>query len=199
MRKAWLTSSARPLGVPALAAAMVVAAISAGASSSSSLSTASAEAPSREYQVKAAFLYNFTQFVEWPGSSFASGDAPLVIGVAGPSDPFEGALEQAMAGKTAGHRPIVVKHFESPAQLEPCHLLFVPHSREDWLPKASQAQGGRPCLTVGETDDLMEKGGTIAFFTEDGKLRFEVNEEAVEKAGLKVSSKLLKLAKIRGK
>ena len=93
-----------------------------------------ADAPTREYQVKAAFIYNFTQFVQWPDAAFASKDSPFVVATIG-ADPFNGALDAAMAGKTVANRSVTVQHFASADGLGPCQLLFVPARRiPRWAP-----------------------------------------------------------------
>lgn len=151
--------------------------------------------PSREYQVKAAFIYNFTQFVEWPADSFADADAPLIVAVVG-DDPFGGALQQAFAGKLVGTRRVVVRNLATVDQIGPCQLLFVPASQAASLPTILKRLNGAPTLTVGESDGFTADGGGICFYTENNKLRFEVNLDASEQARLKISSKLLKLARI---
>lgn len=155
-----------------------------------------AEAPTLEYQVKAAFIYNFMQFIEWPDDAFEGPDSPFVVGVFG-ADPFDGALEKTMAGKSVGKRQIEVKKFRSIEQIERCHVLFFPAAETERARAViGGPRAGRGVLVLGETDGFVELGGTIEFLTEDNKLHFEINVEAVDKAGLKVSSKLLKLAHI---
>jgi hypothetical protein len=154
-----------------------------------------AGAPTREYQVKAAFIFNFTQFVEWPDSAFSSSDAPFVIGVMN-RDPFDGALEEAMDGKSVGHHPISIKHFDSPNDINGCELLFVPADRDDSLSAIFGKLGKSSVLTVGETDAFMASGGQFRFYIDGNRIRFEVDPDAVDGAGLKVSAKLMKLARI---
>ena len=160
------------------------------------LSWGGAESLPKEYQVKAAFIYNFTQFAEWPAEAFASAEAEFVIVVAG-TDPFEGALDKAMSGKSVGSHPVTVKHVGSANEITTCHLLYIGASQESWM--STLVAGGKPTLYVGESDSFLESGGTIRFFMAENKLRFEVNLDAVEKARLKISSKLLKLAQIHKK
>src|SRR5580658_8662880 len=85
-----------------------------------------------EYKVKAAFIYNFAQFVDWPDTAFTSADAPFIVAVVG-KDPFEGILEQVVAGKRVGARRVIVKHFDSADQIGPCQILFVPMTEDDSL------------------------------------------------------------------
>jgi hypothetical protein len=157
---------------------------------------AAADGPTREYLVKAAFLYNFTQFVTWPkNNTYSSADAPFVVAVLG-DDPFDGALEEAMQDKTAEGRPIVVKHFASADELGPCQVLFVPQSQDPELPALFGRLGGSAVLTVGESDNFLPAGGGIRFMLEDERIRFEISPAATDAARLKVSAKLMKLARI---
>jgi hypothetical protein len=149
---------------------------------------------SREYQLKAAFLYNFVQFVQWPAGMFADAKAPIVLATVGP-DPFDGALDTAVAGKTVGGHPLVVKHFAAAGDVGKCQLLFVPAGSADQFAAARRNAGPAGVLTVGEADAFLKDGGIIRFYQEDNRLRFEINQEAATKAGLQISAKLMRLAK----
>jgi uncharacterized protein DUF4154 len=151
--------------------------------------------PTREYQLKAVFIFNFAQFTAWPDKAFADGNAPFVVAVIGP-DPFGDALPAVLDGKKIADRPIVLKHYGLADEVHGCQLLFVPASEENHLAEIFKAVGDQPVLSVGETDDFPAAGGTIRFLIENNKIRFEVNLDAAKKAGLKISSKLLSLAKI---
>ena len=153
---------------------------------------------SREYQVKAAFIFNFAQFVEWPADSFGGADSPLVIGVVG-SNPFGDVLEHAVAGKRAGGRNIVLKHFRSAQAMERCHILFVSGSERDSMQLIVERSARENTLTVGDFDGFTFANGMIRFVTQDNRLRFEVNIEALNRARLKASAKLLKLAHVYGR
>ena len=150
-----------------------------------------------EYEVKAAFLYNFGRFVEWPAAEAADTPArePFVIGVLG-EDQFDGLLERMLRGKTVRDRPVVVKHFARVTDLDGTDVLFVAPSQQARLEAAlAAAAAKRPrTLTVGEGDDFTRRGGMIAFVVRDRKVRFEVNLAEAERSGLKISSELLKLA-----
>lgn len=148
-----------------------------------------------EHQLKAAFLYNFTQFVDWPAAAFSSIDAPFAVAVIG-ADPFEGGLERIMEGKSVRGRRIVVRHFGSLEELGTCHLLYVSRSEDELLPALFQQLAGKSVLTVGETDGFPWAGGTIRFFIQENKIRFEISPASAERARLKISSKLMKLARI---
>jgi len=154
-----------------------------------------ADAPTREYQVKAAFVYNFTQFVEWPDSAFASKDSPFVVATVG-ADPFNGALEQAMAAKSVADRSVTVEHFASVDSVGPCQLLFVPASQDSSAKALCDKLDGKPVLTIGESDEFLPAGGGVRFFFEDNRIRFEINLDPIAADGLKVSAKLMKLARI---
>jgi hypothetical protein len=153
------------------------------------------EATSREYEVKAAMICNFAQFVEWPKEAFDSESAPVIIEVVG-ANPFGKVLDQVAASKKVGEREIQVKYVSSPERIGRCHLLFVAAGEESNLNTIMNTIGDAPVLTLGETDAFPWAGGIIRFYTADGKLRFEVNVKAADKAKLKISSKLLKLARI---
>ena len=150
--------------------------------------------PSREYQLKAAFLYNFAQFTEWPDDAFKGPKGPIVIAVAG-DNPFGGALEQAVRGKQLNGHDITVRYFPSASAVEPCHVLFVSASERNNVAQALQ-RAGNNCLTVGDVDGFTARGGIFRFLVEDNKVRFEVNIDAAQHSRVKISSRLLKLAKI---
>lgn len=154
-----------------------------------------ADGPTPEYEVKAAFLYNFTRFITWPPDTYSSGDAPFVVGVVG-DDPFDGALEQAMAGKSVNNHPIQVRHFDSAANLGDCQMLFVPASEDSELSDIMNAEGKKPVLTVGESDAFCPAGGCLRFYIDNDHVRFEIAPDALDAARLKVSAQLMRLARI---
>lgn len=155
-----------------------------------------------EYAVKAEFLHRFAQFVTWPPEAFPPGgaapaadDAPLTVGVLG-ADPFGSVLDAAMAEARVGGRRFVVRRFRTLAELQPCHILFVPATEEPRLPEVLERLRGTPTLTVGETRRFARQGGVIGFRLVEDRLRFEINASAAERARLKVSSQLLRLATV---
>jgi hypothetical protein len=157
-----------------------------------------AEGASREYQLKAAFIYNFAQFVEWPGDTFAAPDAPLVIGVMG--DPTLAAtLEQACRGKTAGKHEIVVRSFSGVDSIRSAQILFIGAAERDRLPELIRRATAECVLTIGDFDGFTAASGMVRFLTEDNRLRFEVNLDAVTRGRLKFSAQLLKLARMYNK
>ncbi|MBU4317398.1 MAG: YfiR family protein [Proteobacteria bacterium] len=147
---------------------------------------------SREYAVKAAFIYNFAKFVSWPEESKTE---PFIIGVLG-EDPF-GDIWNEIRSKTVRGRPITVKQCGDDLDLaSQCHVLFIDHLDREKLKKAINQFQGKPVLTIGDFPLFAETGGMIAFYDSENKIRFAINLESCRKAGLVVSSNLLKLAKI---
>jgi len=148
----------------------------------------------REYQVKAAFLYNFAKFVEWPAGSFARADAPLRFCIVG-QDPFGDTLGDTVEGRTVGGRAIVVEHASVDESSHRCQLVFVEVEDEGELAHILHNFARVAVLTVGESPEFLEAGGIIRLLVEANKVRFDVDVTAAEQAGLKVSSQLLKLAR----
>jgi hypothetical protein len=152
---------------------------------------------SSEYKVKAAFLFNFAQFVEWPVKRFADAKAPIVIGILGDDD-FGPFLDELTQYQTVASRPLAVRRSRTVEDLTSCHILFVSRSEEGRNEPILATLADVAILTVGEVKGFAERGGTVNFFLEGGRLRFEVNTEAVRRAGLKVASQVLRLARIVG-
>ena len=144
------------------------------------------------YQVKAAFIYNFTQFVEWPANAFSSNNAPFVIGVLGP-DPFGAYLDQLVEGEKVNGHPITVKNFTDPEDAGKCHILFINAQN---MHEVIRALGNRSILTVSDNESFTRNGGMIRFFTENNKIRLEINPAAARTCNLEISGKLLRIAKI---
>jgi hypothetical protein len=158
---------------------------------------ASPAAGATEYKVKAAFLYNFTRFVEWPPDTLGDADEPFVIAVLG-QDPFGPVLDETMAGKTvAGHR-IEVRRFTRVDDVGAAQLVFVSASERASAPEILKALERPGLLTVGDTDGFAAHGGAINFTVRARRVRFQINPARAEQAGLKVSSQLLKLATLVG-
>ncbi|MDF3056400.1 MAG: hypothetical protein K0R17_615 [Rariglobus sp.] len=154
-------------------------------------------APGREYQIKAVFLFNFVQFVEWPQAAFSSDDAPIRIGVLG-DDPFGSALDEAVRGESVRNRRLIVVRSQRVEDLEGCHLLFISKSESRRLDTILSLLGTRPVLSVSEAEGFARRGGVVAFYSDGKKVRFEINIGAARKRGLKLSSELLSLGKIVG-
>jgi hypothetical protein len=148
---------------------------------------------SLEYEVKAAMLYNFTRFVEWPPAAWKDPRAPLVVGVLG-SDPFGHVLDQTMQDKTYGGRPIRVRRLHALTEIEGCNLLFITRSERKHLSEILHLAQAGSILTVSDIDDFVQAGGTIGFVLVDSRIRFEINSQSAVKSRLTISSKLLRLA-----
>jgi|SRR5690348_2285263 uncharacterized protein DUF4154 len=158
--------------------------------------TAPAQSPrAPEYQVKAAFLYNFAKFVEWPAQAFPSSSAPFRICVLG-RDPFGDTFTGIVQGKLISGHPIVALTLPSAAEVRPCHVLFIGNTDSATLKAALDRMRGFPILTVGESADFLALGGMINFVLEDDRVRFEINLAAAELHHLKLSSKLLAVARV---
>jgi hypothetical protein len=151
--------------------------------------------PSLEYQLKAAFLLNFAKFVEWPPETFASDTTPILICVF-KYDPFGAALDEILRGKNINNRDLVARHVKELSELRSCQLLFVSEKEDKSLPEILRSLRGTSVLVVGESEDFAQRGGGIQFLLETNKLRFAVNVDAVQRARLSVSAKLLAMAKI---
>lgn len=158
-------------------------------------SIARAAGPS-EYDVKAALIYKFALFIEWPSDSFADHKSPFIIATVG-EDPFAGAIEQAVQGKNFNGHPIVVKHFANSGVIEHCHIIYVGASEQGDLPKILE-KAGDSTLTVGDSENFTGQGGIFRFFREETRIRFEVNLGVAQRSRLRISAKLLKLAKVYG-
>lgn len=152
---------------------------------------------SKEYQLKAAFLFNFAKFVEWPARSFAGPDSPFVIGVYR-ADSFGGELEKAVKGRKIGGHPIVVTLVPSAAAARQTQILFVGAAQDSKLAELKGVLQGAPVLTVGESPAFERQGGMITFALKDNSLRFNIDNGSAEKAGVKISSQLRKLAQKPG-
>lgn len=146
-----------------------------------------------EYEIKAAFVYNLTKFVEWPAEPPTSDGNPIVLGVLGPN-PFGDALERAVAGKTIAGRRIDVRYFSRGERITKVHLLFVTEAAKDDLralpPQVTQA----PVLLVSDMPGFLQRGGMVMLFTDQNRIKFSVNLDTTQRARLALSAKLLQLA-----
>jgi hypothetical protein len=160
------------------------------------LSCTRAQSPTaKEYQVKAAFLYNFAKFVEWPPSSFADAVAPLRICIFG-QDPFGQSLHDIINNRSINGRKLEVDRVVDLPHARSCHILFIALSEKASVKQILEGLRGAGVLTVGDTKDFVGQGGMINFILEDDRVKFEVSPAAAERAGLKISSKLLSVAKL---
>jgi hypothetical protein len=149
-----------------------------------------------EYELKAAFLYNFIKFTEWPAAELAKGDGAFIIGVLG-RDPFGAALDKVIEGETVHNKTIVAKRFARMDETAASsHVLFISSSEENNLPALLRLLGGQSVLTVSEIENFAQRGGVISLKKEYNRVVFEINLEAAKRAKLTMNAQLLKLAKI---
>jgi hypothetical protein len=149
---------------------------------------------SSEYAVKAAFLLHFSQFVEWPASTLPRASGPLTYCTIG-DDPFLGALDETLKGKSVGNHALAVQHLTARDQIDGCQILFIGAQEKKALNEVSIKAERYSVLIVGESDHFTRDGGMIGFFLENNKVRFDINLEATARAKLKISSRLLLLAR----
>jgi hypothetical protein len=150
-----------------------------------------------EYRIKAAYLFNFAKFVSWPSAAFPSAESPIVIGILG-KDPFGNEIDETIADKAIERRSLRVKRLGDNESWEGCHILFIASSERKALPQILQKLGTSPILTVAEMEEFTEIGGMIRFFSYENNIRFAIDLAPVDAAGLKISSKLLQVAVVKG-
>jgi hypothetical protein len=150
-----------------------------------------------EYQVKAAYLFNFLKFIQWPEDAFTDSLAPIVIGIVG-DDPFGSALPEVVVGKTVQGRDLVIRKYHSGENLRGATILFISTSEKKRLPQILASLHGSSALTVADVNGFLDEGGMIQFVSENDRVRFSINVDATSRARLKVSSKLLSLARAVG-
>jgi len=156
---------------------------------------AESSAAANEYQVKAVCLYNFTRFTDWPASSFAASNAPIVIGIVG-EDPFGKMIDAVVNGEVVRGHPLTVKRLGANESLLGCHIIFFCHSEKKHFQELLKRIRGGSVLSVGEVTGFAEQGGMVNLIVADKTVKVEINQVAAEQAGLQISSKLLKLARI---
>ena len=152
-------------------------------------------APQPEYVIKAAYLYNFAMFVEWPPETFPKPDSPVVIGILG-REPFGPALENTIQSKRINGRPFVIRHYQKGQSIGNCHILFVSSGTQESVAELRARLKDKAVLIVGETPGFAQDGGNINLVVEDGKVKCEINLNAAKESELKISSKLLSLSRI---
>jgi len=152
-------------------------------------------AEEREYQVKGAFLAKFALFTEWPTAAFTNATAPVVLGILGP-DRFGQEYVAALKEQTVNGRPFLLRRIQRSSDLAGCHILFVNATARVKAAQVVALTGSAPILTVGESGDFATRGGVMGFFKDEGRVRFEINLDAAARANLKISAKLLQLARI---
>jgi hypothetical protein len=148
-----------------------------------------------EYAVKAAFLYNFAKFVEWPAGTFSSPREAVAFCIVG-EDALGDELAQAVAGKMVQNRPVAIRRAAQLEELGGCQILFVGSSERARFDRLLAAVGRRPILTVGDEEEFRQAGGIINFVLRRNRVRFQIDLEAAERAGLRISARLLELAEV---
>jgi hypothetical protein len=148
-----------------------------------------------ENEIKAAFVYNFARFVDWPPESFADAGSPLVVGVVG-GDPIGAVLDKALTGKSANGRALTVRRVAIGAEMKACHIVFVCASETGKMQQISEALRGASTVTVADWDRFIERGGMIQLTRENNRVGLLINVGLAERSRLKVSSKLLSLARV---
>ncbi len=148
-----------------------------------------------EYELKAAFLFRFTEFIEWPAGAFPSPQAPIRICVFG-KDPFANALDQTLSGERVGGRALMAVRPDSVSELPNCHVVFIGQSERPRMIEILTDLRGKPVLTVADTPGFLDNGGMVNFVIEGGRVRFDINLAATETARLRMSSKLLRSARL---
>ena len=148
-----------------------------------------------EYQVKAVFLYNFTQFTEWPKGTFSASNAPFVIGIVG-EDPFGDTMDKSVRGEVVRGHPLVVKRLRPDEDMRSCQVLFISRSEKARLPELLDKLKGSPVLTMGDIEGFAQQGGMVNLLLVNKSVKMEINSAAAEEAGLRISGKVLSLASI---
>ena len=151
----------------------------------------------QEYDLKAAFLFNFAQFVEWPASAFSGTSTPITIGILG-EDPFGNSIDEVVAQETAHGRGLLVRRYATVDQVSGCHILFIAASETDRVENILSSLARRGILTVGETKAFADHSGIITFQVKNHRLRLRINLAAARDARLTISSKLLRQSDIVG-
>lgn len=146
-----------------------------------------------EYQTKAAQIYSFTKFIDWPAKKFSSSGSPFIIGVYG-SDDITDFLRESFQSRRIKDRPIEIRQLTNKAELVGCHLVFVSRSLRERLSSILSEMRHENILSVGEADNFLKSGGVINFLNVDGDIRFQINPDAANRERLKVSSKLLQIS-----
>lgn len=149
-----------------------------------------------EYEVKAAYIFNFTKFINWPKTTFSLSNPPFVVGIYG-DDPFGLILVKFFEGRTIKGRKLIIEHYYKPEDINNCNVLFISKINKLELTDVINVVQEKSILTIGDNiQEFCESGGMINFTKQYSKHRFEINNNAANKADLTISSKLLSLAKI---
>ncbi|HXL72628.1 MAG TPA: YfiR family protein, partial [bacterium] len=156
----------------------------------------SAQTPiSKEYQIKAVFLFNFVQFVQWPADTFTAPDEPFCIGILG-DDPFGDFMDKTIEGEKINGHPLIIRRYTAVEEVQDCQILFISSSETPKMAGILDTLKTRSILTVSDADDFIKNGGIIRFFTEDNKIHLRINLEAAKSVNLTISSEVLRLSNI---
>jgi hypothetical protein len=150
-----------------------------------------------EYQVKAVFLYNIAQFVEWPKDSIPEDTSAIIIGVLG-KDPFGTYIDDTIKGEEVNGHPLVIERYAAPSDIKNCHILFIHSALGPKLNSILKNLRGKNILTVSDATNFTKQGGMVGFITQENKIRIQINLEDVKEENITISSKLLRLAEIVG-
>lgn len=150
---------------------------------------------STEYKVKAVFLFNFAQFVEWPTNVFSDAQTPLTIGVLG-DDPFGTFLDETVRDEKVGGHPLTIRRYSRVEDVQDCQILFISPSESKRMGRILADLKNKKILTVSDVEGFTQNGGAIGFVAEENKIHFRINLEAVKDVNLTISSKMLRLAEI---
>lgn len=151
-----------------------------------------------EYEVKAAFIYNFARFAEWPASAFEHPDDPIRLCIWG-DDSFGDILEETVRGKTVALHPLVVSHIAAAAKARDCHIVFIGRSHAAQLGPVIEAVRDLPVMTIADMEGAVQRGAILSFTLQEGRVRFAVNADSAKRSGLALSSQLIKLATVVAK
>lgn len=149
----------------------------------------------KSYQIKAVFLFNFAQFVEWPQATFPAAASPLIIGVLG-RNPFGSFLDETVRGEHIHGHPIIVQRYSDVRDIKTCHILFINLQDPDEMENALVSLKHQNTLTVSDASRFIQRGGMVQFFTENNRTRIRIDPGSAKAADLVISSKLLRLADI---
>jgi len=147
-----------------------------------------------ENRIKSGFLFNFAKYVDWPEGTFSSPTNAILIGVLG-VDPFGKVLDETVSGKRIDGRPILLRRFQDVTEIKQCHVLFISASEKYRLALIRTYLKQRAILTVGDFKGFLEAGGQIGFVTENNRVKFDINRDAVRAAGLRLDANLLRVAR----
>jgi len=150
-----------------------------------------------EYQIKSRYIVNLVRYVDWPENAFQDTSSPYIIGLTG-NDPYGIDLEKAIEGKTINNRHFIIRQFEENEVIGKCHILVVGSRERDFHRKVLLKIRSRSILSISDSPFFAEDGGMIHFVIRKKKIRFQINTAAVKQSGLKISTKILKMAEITG-